>query len=138
MRVEDFPGYCQAVAAAFADDPLATSMAECESILAAGFAGNFAARQDSGGVPWPARRDSKPHPLLQLTGALLASTQRVSEATHRALTFTALGSRPYEKVHQYGYPPKNIPAREYLYATEVVVDQAATAIAEDFLRRAFL
>jgi hypothetical protein len=44
-------------------------------ILDDGFMNNFARAEGSAGGPWPERKDSERHPLLNKSGALLSATQ---------------------------------------------------------------
>lgn len=65
-----------------------------------------------GGRPkkWPERKDNLSHPLLVKSGKLKNSIY--VEANDDSVS---VGSRvAYQAVHNYGYPPRNIPQREYL------------------------
>lgn len=61
-------------------------------------------------VRWPGRKDTKSHPLLQKSGRLKNSiyVEEIKDGVQ-------VGSRvPYQAVHNFGYPPRNIPQRKYL------------------------
>jgi len=58
---------------------------------------------------WPAKKDGTPATLIKTTS--LVRSLRVIEA---AQTHATVGSdRPYAAAHQFGYPPRNLPARPY-------------------------
>lgn len=117
-----------------ADAPLDEPLERVAARLQEGFADNFQRAADSEGSPWPARKDPVPqHPLLQLTGALLASVQSdTPDIAGRTIHVGVDGSAgiPYARVHQFGYPPRNIAQREYLYASEDVLAECAELIAD--------
>lgn len=108
-------------------------------ILGQGFQANFAAAAGPGGSAWPPRKDSKPHPLLNETGALLGATQEgglgnVTLVGPRELATgvnktVRKGGIPGAAVHNFGYPDRNIPQREYLYASEDTLDRMAASFA---------
>lgn len=122
-------------------------LTQCLDILGGGFEVNFHRAEDSRGGAWPARKDNKPHPLLQETGALLGATQKggagnISQVEDRQLATGVdksvdLGGIPGAAVSNFGYPPRNIPQREYLYATEDVLLQCQDVIANAVLTSCF-
>lgn len=99
---------------------------------------NFATSSSPTGSPWPPRVDNLPHPLLIKTGALLAAALNRGpggsvRATGRAAELvidkgTKLGGIPGAAAHNFGYPPRNLPQREF-FAPRVEelpkVDEAA-------------
>ena len=108
-------------------------------VIADGFQNNFAAASGPFSS-WPPRKDSKPHPLLNETGALLSATQpgqkgNVTNIGPRDLE-TGVdksvrdGGIPGAAVHNFGYPPRNIPQREYLYASSDTLDLACDKLAD--------
>ena len=120
-----------------ADAPLDEPLERVAARLQEGFADNFQRTADSEGNPWPERKDKRPnaptHPLLQLTTALLKSVQSdTPDVAGRTLHVGVDGSAgiPYARVHQFGYPPRNIAQREYLYASEDVLAECAELIAD--------
>ena len=65
------------------------------------------------GSRWPRRKDPGPtHPLLVKSGALLSSL-RVRDDGAAGIAVGTAGI-PYAAVHQWGYPPFNIPPRPFL------------------------
>jgi phage gpG-like protein len=67
---------------------------------------------DSGGRPvkWPPRKDDLPHPLLIKSGTL-----KDSFYVEPILNGVAIGNKvKYQAVQNFGYPPRNIPARKFL------------------------
>ncbi len=67
---------------------------------------------DSGGRPvkWPPRKDNLPHPLLNKSGKLMNSfyVTLISNGV-------AVGTKvKYQAAQNYGFPPRNIPARKFL------------------------
>lgn len=148
IQAADMPAAMVAMARRLAEMPLDDALGECAAKLQEGFAANFQRAADSGGGAWPARKDPKPtHPLLQLTGALLASTQsgspgNITTVDGRTLQTgvdksVKLGGIPGAAVHQFGYPPRNIAQREYLYATDDVLVACAEVIGDEVVGRVF-
>ena len=97
---------------------------------------NFMRAQGPDGAPWLPRKDTKPHPLLILTGALLMAVRDNGLAGHiqmvgwrRLMTGIDGDVVPYAAVHEFGY--KNIPARPYMYATPAVQDAALQVFADE-------
>ncbi len=71
-------------------------------------------------IPWApySKRYAKKHPgppTLIRSGVLLGSVRTF--ATSSAGYLTAQGSKPYAFAHQYGYAPRNLPARPYVPVT---------------------
>lgn len=110
---------------------------------------NFGTSSTAGGIPWPARKDSKPHPLLRLSSALeAAATGRgpghIQSIENNELIYGVSGII-YAARHNYGDVPgsrdrlgrrMNIPAREYMAVSEGTVDQFAEDAA-DRMQEAF-
>lgn len=104
---------------------------------------NFGRSSTAGGTAWPARKDSKPHPLLRLSGALeAAATGRgpghVQTIENNELTYGVSGI-VYAARQNYGDVPgsrdrlgrrMNIPAREYMAISEGTVDEIAEKFAD--------
>ena len=67
-------------------------------------------RRAPDGTPWPPRKDSLPHPLLEKSGRQRRSIQVRALQEHEATIGTA--GVPYAVVHQYGVDP--VPARPFL------------------------
>ena len=67
-----------------------------------------------GGSPkkWTPRKVDVPWPILRKTDKLMNSIY-----VNKLRNGVAVGSRkPYQAVHNFGFPPRNIPARKYLFA----------------------
>lgn len=148
VQAAEMPDFMAETAGRLADAPLDDALERCVGELQAGFLENFNRAEDSEGGKWPARKDPGPrHPLLQLTGALLASTQsgfpgNVTTVDGRTLTTgvdksVRLGGIPGAAVHQFGHPPRNIAKREYLYAAEDVLDACAKIIGDKVREKVF-
>jgi hypothetical protein len=119
--------------------PLTDVLQACVQPVRDGFAGNFQAQAGSDGAGWPARKDKLPHPLLQESLALLGATQGgAGKAEHvepRKLQVgvnkgVKQGGIPGAAVHNFGYPARNIPQREFVYASETTLDQCQAIIAD--------
>jgi len=120
---------------------LEDALRSCLPVLRAGEADNFSRAIDSDGNAWPPRKEvGDGHPLLNDTGALLAAATgtgpgAVDHVEPRELAFGVdkgvdLGGLPGAAVHQNGYPPFNIPQREWLYANEETLDKSAEEFAD--------
>ena len=136
---------------------LADVLRDCAEPLRRGFGENFEAAEDQGGASWPPRkldplhpgsqeRGSNPlapprtHPLLRETGALWAAATghgagAVERAEDRVLEVgidksVQLGGIPGAAVHNFGYAPFQIPAREYLYASDDTLDECQEIVAD--------
>ncbi len=105
-----------------------------------GFAGNFSRATGQDGTGWPPRKSpGDGHPLLQETGALFGATQgglggvAVVEDRDLAVGVDASvysGGIRGAKVHNFGFPDRNIPQREFIYASEDVLETIDTRIAD--------
>lgn len=127
QMLEDASDYCDS--GEFED-----ALRETLPVFTDGFDQNFHRAEDSSGVPWPPRKDKKPHPLLVLSGALIESARdtggagNIHQVSGRLATLGIDGSViPYAAAQNYGYEPRNLPAREYLYAAEDTIQVAAEA-----------
>ena len=108
--------------------------------LAEGFAGNFARAAGPDGA-WPPRKEiGDGHPLMidpMDEYDLLGATQpggpgNVLEVGPRVLQIGVSkdGGHPGAAVHNFGFPDRNIPQREYLYATGETLDRMAESFAD--------
>ena len=93
------------------------ALEECKPHVAMGIAENFDTQSDPEGIPWPPRRDNKPHPLLQETGKMRAAATggpgAIEEVAADSLTMgVSLQAVPYAGFQNDG--TRNIPAREYM------------------------
>lgn len=113
----------------------------------AGIAENFDAATSPTGTKWPERADHnsknpKSHPLLDDTGALRDAATGVGPGVilRKEEDGTVLvvgvdksvnqGGIPGAGVHNFGFPDKNIPQREFLGVTEAAMDRVEQAAAD--------
>jgi len=110
-------------------------------VLRKGIDDHFSARSTPAGNKWPRRKDNKPHPLLEETGTLRAAaatenaTGHIERVENDTLTLGVdkaidEGGLPGAAVHQYGYPPGNIPQRQYLGFSEKTTDRSTDVVAD--------
>lgn len=109
--------------------------------LTEGFRTNIESRQaGSDETPWPPRKDTKPHPLLILSEALLQSVSNEHGAGHvkqiedggRTLQVGIDGNIiPYAATQNFG--GGSVPPREYLYATDETLDGIHQTVADEAL-----
>lgn len=122
------------------EEPLDETFRAMLSPLRQGFANNFERRVGSTGMAWPPRKDSLDHPLLILSGALLAAVTGTGAGSIEVIEARELrvgvdksvdiGGIPGAAVHNFGFPDRNIPQREYLYASADTLDQCAAVLVE--------
>ena len=140
---EEFVQEC-AEAALMQPGDLPDAFADVTDIIRRGIADNFSMEQTADGIGWPARkRIGDGHPLLDDTGALKAASlgegpgavERIVDGCELQLGVEKidLGGLPGAAVHQFGYPDKNIPQREYLAMSEATIDETVEAIADHLL-----
>jgi hypothetical protein len=139
VLVENLRGECEAMLERMQQAPLTEVLQACVQPVRDGFAGNFQTQAGSDGAKWPARKDKLPHPLLQESGSLLGATQggagKAEHVESRKLQVgvnkgVKLGGLPGAAVHNFGYPARNIPQREFVYASETTLDQCQAIIAD--------
>lgn len=113
-------------------------------VLRQGIDRHFQQRATPGGSSWPQRKDRKPHPLLEETGTLRAASTTEGAVGHierlegDTLTLGVdktidQGGLPGAAVHQYGYPPRNIPQRQYLGFSEETADRSAEVVGDKLM-----
>lgn len=135
------PQLMQEFAAGFLQDPLAEPLSECVRIVRAGFMENFALKEGSDGMVWPPHAPSTvrrygPHPLLILSDAMRSAVAgeggpgTVFRDSFRE--FETGTNLIYARTHQEGDASRNIPQRDFLYASENVQDECHGEI-EDFV-----
>lgn len=120
------------------NDSYEAPLRDCLPILHEDFEAHFYASMGDDG-PWAPRKDSKPHPILILTGALIeaardtGSTGNISEVSARELrTGVNAGVVNYAGFHQYG--TRYMPARPYVWASEEALDDCLEAFADGCYR----
>lgn len=106
-----------------------------KDLVAQGIQSNFDRQQTSEGQAWPPRKDSLPHPLLNLSGALRGAATgsgpgaivEVRDGTDLILGVAASasgeGGIPAAKVHQYGDVDRKIPARPYMGVSQQTLEE---------------
>lgn len=105
-----------------------------EKILHNRIRDNFHRAQTAHGSPWKPRKDTKPHPLLILTGRLATAAQMGMKMEGQfTLHHGVLVDIPYAAVHQWGSRPGSrpqIPARKYMDITDEDINEMADRIAD--------
>ena len=146
-EVEEFGAACEATAGVVGVVPDGVFV-DIEEILRMGIDDNFNNQATADGVSWPARkRIGDGHPLLDDTGALKAaaigegagSVSRVvgGDELQIGVEKIELGGLMGTAVHQYGYPERNIPQREYLSISDDTADQAADLVLDRIFEEIF-
>lgn len=110
---------------------LAEAFKEAAPAINAGFEGNFSAQVSSSGSAWPPRKDKLTHPLLILSGAMKAAVSQPGAAGHvediqdrQAAIGIDSSIIVYAAAQNFGYPKRNLPAREYVFATDETMDKS--------------
>ncbi len=101
---------------------ITSGLEACMSTVLEGIKANFDNSSDPNGSPWVPRKDiGNGHPLLVDTGQLksAATGGHIKEVIGDTLRVgvnkdSGGGGIPGAAVHNYGYPPKNIPKRTFL------------------------
>lgn len=139
MTPGQFTEYLRGVSRNVEEASFGEPLREMAEVIQQGFGENFARQEDAGGAPWPAHAESTirrygPHPLLVLTTAMRTAATGgsgdVADISDRDLAIGVSGDViPYAAVHQHGSDRRNIPQRQYVYATSEVVDQCEEILA---------
>jgi hypothetical protein len=139
----------QGIANRMEEASLEDALENAAMVFRDGIQDNFVYAQDSMGTGWPPRQptpNDDGHPLLidpsdeyDILGALRGSATGEEEIGPRGL---AIGIdkdavHPGAAVHNFGYPEKHIPQREYLYASEETADRMIEEFADAAERRIF-
>lgn len=119
---------------------------ECAQLCDQDFARNFAAQSAPNGSPWPPRKKQgsgkagekgQGHPLLIKTGELfLAATSpfgrgHIEDVGYRNVQIGVdLSEVPYARAQNYGYPQRNLPAREFADVSEQTADNCTEVMAD--------
>ena len=110
---------------------------EAVAILNDGVYQNFTSAVGPDGASWPEHAPSTvarygPHPLLVLSGAMIAAATDRGAAGHEeeygpreASVGLSTDTIPYAAVHQFGFAARNIPPRPYWYTVDDVDERAA-------------
>ena len=118
----------------------------CEPLVLENIVENFARQESPDGLAWPERKEvGDGHPLLVETktegaGSLFAAAAgqgggHVSRIEGDTLVIGVdkdggIGGIPGAGVHNYGFPERNIPQREFLGIGEATADVCAEVIAD--------
>ena len=73
---------------------------------------DFRAERTPYGSAWPERKKPYPWPMLRKSGKLFGAPLDGVRYSVRGLAVVI--NLPYAKAQNYGYPPRNLPARQYL------------------------
>jgi len=96
----------------------------------------FTGSLDPSGSPWPPRKEEGDgHPLLMDTGRLLqaatgGSGEAIKQISNRDFMIGIAESLPYRRVHDFGYPERNIPQRKYFGPDEDTLEGLDVMFAE--------
>ena len=125
---------------AMEDAPLEQAMQSCTQRVLESFDENFQKSANPDGVPWPPRKRGGSWPLLIKTGALHAAATGTHPASIKRIADRDLavgvdksvkdGGIPGAAVHNFGYPPRNIPQREYLRPRSDALEDCGEIIAD--------
>jgi phage gpG-like protein len=98
---------------------------------------NFTSSATPDNANWPPRKIAGDgHPLLMESGAMLQAATgggagAIAEAgTHDLTLGVDGGTVPYAAAQNYGYAPRNLPAREYLGMDDESIDACAEELAD--------
>ncbi|TWT30715.1 phage virion morphogenesis protein [Blastopirellula retiformator] len=114
-------------------DDFRSPLEEMLDIFHKGVEENFRSESSPDGVSWaPRKYAGDGHPLLFLTGAMF------KEAMFGTLNFADKAARqiidredvPYAGVHNFGFPERNIPQREFFGASEERLKEMDPVIAD--------
>lgn len=120
---------------------LTPALEDCLELIRLGVADNFQRQADGEGNAWPERKVlGDGHPILAETGRLWgAATGRSEGAVGRIEPRTLeagvdpqvkSGGIPGAAAHQFGFPPRNLPARPWLVPPEETLDACQEVLAD--------
>ena len=111
---------------------LSPEMADIRQYAASTIQQHFNQAQGSKGA-WQPRKDKKgTWPILQKSKALRRSFVEGAAIKGDKLSIQIYSTKPYDKVHQYGYPKKNIPMRDFVWFSKKDTEAMAQLIANGF------
>lgn len=121
---------------------LREELEECRFLINQNIEQNFWRACDPDGSPWPPRKElGDGHPLLIDTMTLiLAATGQgpgsIQVVTDRSLTMTIdLSVVPYARAQDKGFPPNNLPARNYFGASAATQRRCRSIITKGMKRK---
>lgn len=141
IEAEAIRQYAAGVVDGLANGSFAPAMQECYTIVKQAHRDNFTSSAGPDGSAWPARKvQGDGHPLLAETGALLQAATgggmgHIARLEDRQMETgvdksVEQGGIPGAAVHEFGYAPKNIPARPWLGASEEKLKECDEIIAD--------
>lgn len=133
VHARDMPDAMRSMARELSSASLVQPLGTCREQVEAGFVENFQNQKGATGSQWPGRKDNLPHPLLILSEDLLRSTQEgggqhIEEVSDRELSVGT--SVLYAATQNFGDTSRNIPQREFLYASETTLDDCQDVVAD--------
>lgn len=149
QQVEEFAIDMEALAVRL-EGAVPEMLQACEPLVLENIVENFARQESPDGVAWPDRKEvGDGHPLLVETqtegaGSLFAAAAgqaggHVSRIEGDTLVIGVdkdggIGGIPGAGVHNYGFPERNIPQREFLGIGEPTADLCCEVIADRALK----
>lgn len=143
IPIDQLPAVMAELADAFEGDPLDAEIKQCGDVCRRDIASNYQ-RSGSPLGSWPPRKDTLPHPLLILSGAMRAASVdqggrgHIEEYGHRSLTMgvnASSGGIIYAMVHQFGYPARNIPPRPFIVIGDEAIEDCEEIIGDGLFSR---
>lgn len=136
LTVEQFVAEMTALPTNLEREGFRDALAACRAVILQDVAQHFGDQLSGDGSRWPPRKDKLTHPLLILSSLLFQSSVgnaagKVDRLEDRELELgidkTAV---PYAGVHQFGYPKRNIPQRQYWWVSDDAIEECEGIIAE--------
>lgn len=134
IMADDFEAYLKESQKAFDTVELRPEMQACSEVLFEAFERNFESKAEPFAGPWPPRKDSLPHPLLNKSGAMKAAATNTGSGTFLQVnddgvaTGVSLEVIPYARAQNRGYRPRNLPRRMYLRPDQEALDECGKII----------
>ena len=149
QNAEEFAAEMEVLASRF-DQAVPEMLQACEPLVIENIIENFARQESPDGLAWPDRKEiGDGHPLLVETrtegaGSLFGAATgqaggHVSRIEGNTLVVGVdkdggIGGIPGAGVHNYGFPERNIPQREFLGIGENTMDACAELIADHCIK----
>lgn len=144
QAMKELAAFPQALASA----QVPQAMEKSAKVIRESIASNFDQQRAPDGGAWQPRKPrpgDDGHPLLRETGALLAAATgsgsgAITEISGREMTIgidtgVDLGGIPGAAAHHFGYPPRNLPQREFYAATEEKLNQVGDIIGDSVFEK---
>ena len=130
---QDLPSFIGDVRRTIQSPDLSPAWNECHDVITVDIADHFSQSKTPSGISWPPRVDDLSHPLLILSGRLLAAATGGSGHVFRVqpsqLEVGVDDSIIYALTQQHGDPSRNIPPRTFVGASAGAIDQCADIVA---------